>query len=662
MRLLEYLDNKVKRYLTDGESTCSARYVESKTGGAPLPGWLNRIGLLNIKKNQQPKIDVISNTVKLDDKVETKMDVDVSAEELLNNVKNFYLQHPTYEELSLFQRIFDVINRDPSGFFKLFKIKSVLPISSANGIIIVIETRSKKNIIDNQLLVKIPQNLQISDSITYEWYIGQVINTLRINKWTDNFALVYGLINCNFNSDITDYITNISKLKEKNENTKGWTDRLAIKAKLEIEKAKLDLYIKSKNRLCEGQSPKPHIIYEYLRNIKTNKTETLESYIKRLSNTELDLNEKQNIELNIIKIMIMIMYSLQVAQDHLDFVHYDLHLGNILVIELEKPESITISYNDSNFTFISNVIPYIIDYGRSYVNPKIADKIIGTNMYSDIQLESRSFNSFKKYQDALFKNRYYSRDIINPNGFNEKIFNRIKLLLRLEGVNSELYYCEDKNMFYIAKFDVKMGKKYIMIGNKKFIIVFKKRLNKKEAYVLIGIKRYYLEKYDPSDISDKNYMIEWLSANIYNKDNSVNVNNLTTKIDDQILLKQYDLGIHSNKVNKKYDMFRVCKLVCGKIISIMDDSIKLEYGDMWDKLDDQLSIEYPFYIDRHNVLPSDYHITDYFNITKRNMNKITKKWLKTPKDIADYLQPSIFGSISPSVMQVDSEHSFQIAK
>ena len=132
-------------------------------------------------------------------------------------------------------------------------------------------------------------------------------------------------------------------------------------------------------------------------------------------------------------------------------------------------------------------------------------------------------------------------------------------------------------------------------------------------------------------------MIEWLSANIYNKDNSVNVNNLTTKIDDQILLKQYDLGIHSNKVNKKYDMFRVCKLVCGKIISIMDDSIKLEYGDMWDKLDDQLSIEYPFYIDRHNVLPSDYHITDYFNITKRNMNKITKKWLKTPKDIADYM-------------------------
>lgn len=658
MRLLEYLNTKLKRYLEPIGSgretevfqpTGSASY---QMGGALLSDWLNNIGLLNLKKNKQPIL--IRNTVKLNDKMEMDVDVDVSVEELLNDVKHFYLQHPTYEELSLFQRIFDVINRDPSGFFKLFKIKSVLPISSANGIIMVIETRSKKNIIDNQLLVKIPQNVKTSDSITYEWYIGQVMNTLRINKWSDNFALVYGLVNCNFNLDITDYITNISKFKKKYERTKGW----AIKTKLEIEKAKLDIYIKSKNRLCEGQSPKPHIIYEYLRNIKTNKTETLDSYIKRLYNPELDFNEKQKIELNIIKIMIMIMYSLQVAQDNLDFVHYDLHLGNILIVELEKQETIAISYNDTNFNIMSSVIPYIIDYGRSYVNPKVADKIIGSNVYSDIKLESRSFNSFKKYQNALFETQYYWNTVINPKGFNEKIFEKINLLLRLEGVNSELYYCEDKNMFYVAKF--KRGKKYIMIGGKKFIIFLKKKLNTKLEYVLIGEKRYYLEKYDQSDISDKNYMIEWLSANIYNKDRPVHVNNLTT-IDDQVLLNQYDIGVHSNKENKKYDMFRVCKLVCRQMISMMNDSIKLEYGAMWDKLDDQLSIEYPFYIDGWNVLPSDYHITDFFNITKRNINPITKKWLKTPKDIADYLKPIISGSSSP-VMQLDSEHSFQIAK
>lgn len=661
MRLLEYLDNKVKKY---------------QIGGAPLPGWLNRIGLrdtlLQGNKRIKPtsyenlddrkgnkRIKPTNDVVKLDD----KMDVDVSAEELLNNVKFFYLQHPTYEELSLFQKIFDVISRDPYGFFKLFKIKSVLPISSVNGIIIVIETRSKKNIIDNQLLVKIPQNLQISDSITYEYYIGQVVNTLRINKWSDNFALVYGLINCNFNSDITYYITNIAKLKKLYNEAESWSDRLSIKTKLEIEKAKLDLHIMSKNNLCEGQAPKPHIIYEYLRNVKTNKTETLESYIRRLSNPNLKSN--QDVELNIIKIMIMIMYSLQVAQDHLDFVHYDLHLGNVLVIELEKPETVTITYGDNKFTFMSNVIPHIIDYGRSYVNPKIADKIIGTNLYSDIQLESRSFSSFKAYQNALFKKQYYSGRLTDESmsAFNRKIFRKINSLLTLEGPNCELYYCEDTNMFYIVKNDVKIGK-YTMIDNKKYIIGVETKMNTKVEYILVdGNKRKYIEKYDQSDISDKNYMIEWLSTNIYNKDISINVKDLTKKIGNEVLLNHYDVGVHSNRANKKYDMFRICKLVCKEIISIMHDSIQLQYGDIWDKLDDQLLLEYPFYVDSYNVLPSDYHVTNFFNISKSNVNKITKKWLKTPKDIADYLESSIgLGSISSTVMQLDPEHSFQIAK
>jgi hypothetical protein len=642
MRLLKYLDNKVKRYLTDGERISSSKYL---TDG-------ERISSESTDGENQ------------DDKMQ--MDVDVSTEELLNNVKYFYLQHPTYDQLSLFQRIFDVINRDPYGFFKLFKIKSVLPISSVNGIIIVIETRSKKKIIDNQLLVKIPQNLEKSDSITYEYYIGQVVNTLRINKLTDNFALVYGLINCNFNSTITDYIKNIAKLKYQYENTEGWSDRLSIKTKLEIQKAKLDLYIMSKNHLCEGQSPKPHIIYEYLRNIKTNKSETLESYIKRLSNPDLDITQKQTIELNIIKIMIMIMYSLQVAQDNLDFVHYDLHLGNILVIELENQEAITITYNNKKINFMSNVIAHIIDYGRSYVNPKKADKIINTGVYSDIQLESRTFNSFKAYQNALFGKQYYNGSLTDKDrpSFNRSIFRKIDFLLRLEGPNSELYYCEDTNMFYIAKIDAKTGKKYIIHNNKKYIIeeeISKYLLNTKLEYVLMmpGKKRNYIDKYNPSDISDKNDMISWLSANIYNKDLSIKVDDLTKNIDDEVLLNHYDVGVHSNKANKKYDMFRICKLVCSEMSTY--NSAELQYGDLWDKLDDQLLIEYPFYINTYNVLPSDYHITDFFNISKTNADKTIKKWLKTPKDIADYLQANIKPeSLSPT-MELDPEHAFQIA-
>jgi len=668
MRLLEYLDDKVKRY---------------QDGGGPLPGWLNRINLLNTNKrpiNENMKLmnenmkrrmtenrigllntkrklinEVTNNKVRIDD----NMDVDVSAEELLNNVKNFYLQHPTYEELGLFQKIFDAIGRDPYGFFKLFKIKSVLPISSVNGIIIVIETRSKKNIIDNQLLVKIPQNLQYTDSVTYEWYIGQVVNSLRVNKWSDNFALVYGLINCNFNSEITYYMTNIAKLKKQYGDTEAWSDRLTIKTKLEIEKAKLDLHIMSKNHLCEGDSPKPHIIYEYLRNIKSNKTETLEAYIKRLSNPDLNLEQKKNLELNIVKIMIMLMYSLQVAQDHLDFVHYDLHLGNVLVIELERPETVSITYEDKKFTFMSNAIPYIIDYGRSYVNPKTAGEIIGSSAYSDIQLSSRLFKSFKSYQNALFKKQYYPGGLTDKNRleFNEKIFNKITLLLMREGVGSELYYYGDTNMFYIVKVD-DATRRYIIIDNKKYIVKSDREDLEKVEYILMGGKRKYIEKYDISTKTDKNDMIVWLSTNIYNKDIPANVTQLTKKINGELLLNHYDLGIHSNRANKKYDMFRLCKLVCNEL-----ESIELENSDIWEDLNNQLTVEYPFSIALYNVLPSDYHITDFFNIQRSNMNKVTKKWLKTPRDIADFLESSISAdAISPTAMQVDAEHSFQIAK
>ena len=677
MRLLEYLDDKVKRYHDGGGPVFPVGKV---------PGWLNRINLLNTNKrpinentkliNENTKLmnenmkrrmsenrvgllnklnEVTNKKVRIDD----NMDVDVSAEELLNNVKNFYLQHPTYEELGLFQKIFDAIGRDPYGFFKLFKIKSVLPISSVNGIIIVIETRSKKNIIDNQLLVKIPQNLQYTDSVTYEWYIGQVVNSLRVNKWSDNFALVYGLINCNFNSDITYYMTNIAKLKKQYGDTETWSDRLTIKTKLEIEKAKLDLHIMSKNHLCEGDSPKPHIIYEYLRNIKTNKTETLEAYIKRLSNPDLNLEQKKNIELNIVKIMIMLMYSLQVAQDHLDFVHYDLHLGNVLVIELERPETVSITYEDKKFTFMSNAIPYIIDYGRSYVNPKTAGEIIGSSAYSDTQLSSRIFKSFKSYQSALFKNQYFPGKLTDKNilEFNEKIFNKITLLLMREGVGSELYYYGDTNMFYIVKED-DATRRYIIIDNKKYIVKTNIEDLEKVEYIVMAGKRKYIEKYDISTKTDKNDMIEWLSTNIYNKDIPANVSQLTKEIKGDVLLNHYDLGIHSNRVNKKYDMFRICKLVCKEL-----KSMELVGKGIWSVLDKQLSVEYPFSIDLYNVLPSDYHITDFFNIQRSNTNKVTKKWLKTPRDIADFLESSISsGSISPTAMQVDAEHSFQIAK
>jgi hypothetical protein len=81
---------------------------------------------------------------------------------------------------------------------------------------------------------------------------------------------------------------------------------------------------------------------------------------------------------------------------------------------------------------------------------------------------------------------------------------------------------------------------------------------------------------------------------------------------------------------------------------------------VWDKLDDQLRIEYPF---NEYFLSSDYHVTDFFNISQSNKNAYTQTWLKTPKDIAEYLKMRINTELpSENMMELDPEHSFQIAQ
>ena len=104
MKLLEYLDNKIKKY---------------QTGGAALYG--KRV--LEVDNTNMRDSVKIGDAMDIDLSAADLSTADLSAADLVNNVKNFYLQHPTYDELNLFQKIFDVINRDPLGFFKLFRIK-----------------------------------------------------------------------------------------------------------------------------------------------------------------------------------------------------------------------------------------------------------------------------------------------------------------------------------------------------------------------------------------------------------------------------------------------------------------------------------------------------------------------------------------------------------
>jgi hypothetical protein len=580
--------------------------------------------------------------------------------------EKFYLQHPSAAEIDTFKRIFCSIQTNPSNFARLFKIMEVLPISSANGVVIVVETKSKKPIIDNQLLVKIPQAIT-SDSVTYEYYVGEVLNTLRINRLTDNFALVYGLISCGFNTAITDYLRDIDK-----------TQNIP-----RIEQINNDLknFIQTENNsdLCDNKFPnKPHIIYEYIRNVTTSKTQTFDKYMSRLSDRKLKKKERNEIEMNIINLTIMIMYSLQVAQDNFDFTHYDLHTNNILVIELTNPEPVKIMYRGKNLKIMTNVIPHIIDYGRAYVNPQRAQEIINKTEYYDIQLHEQnekvkeyqikhptkklepqkySFLTFQSYQNELFKNKKFfnekDKDITLDKilQFRNNIFKKIDEILKREG-GSELLYSEKFNKFFILQ-------QYTMIDKIRYDI---KNDDNNEYYIIdnnnqINLKKFYIE-----NITNRNAMIEWMSNNIYNR--NVDKTDLTIMQDGNLFIKKSDAGIHSDRPNKKYDMFKLSKKICNKMTIINNNlKSKLKYINIWSDLDKQLDLEYPFFDNTYMNLPCDYHVTDFFAISDANINKFTGTYIKEPKNVAEYLVEYLgdnIRSIFPPTDIMDIEHVFQI--
>ena len=607
MRLIDYLENKISKF---------------QKGGS-----IDDLGFLSKFKTSKKVLS----------------DNELNDRNVLTDVKRFYLQHPSRQELVSFLNVFKIINKDPLGFFKLFRIKEVLPISSANGVIMVIETKSKKEIVDNQLLIKIPQTAY-SDSVTYEYYIGQVLNELRIDKLTDNFALVYGLISCGFNKTITEHLKVISDIKNQmdNPNRKGL---------LAIENKKLKEYVDKNSDLCVPGPSLPHIIYEYIRNIKTNKTETLNDYILKLNDPKLSTSDKKEIELNIIYLTMMIMYSLQVAHDQFDFTHYDLHTNNILVIELPKPEPVNITYKGKSFTIMTNVIPHIIDYGRAHVNPKSVDEITGKSGYYDVQLENlgkkSKFPNFKSYQDELYKTINFS----SSNGIDEinnKMFGIFDEILR-DG--SELYFSTTLNKFLIVKLNAKIGK-YINDDVNTYIV------NKDTGgeFVLYNNKRVYIVKYDYKNV-DRNRFVKWISDNIYNKDLQY-IKDLVILKDKKLFLNRYDMGIHPNKPNKKYDMFRLCKIIHETLSYI--SGFELEYYHIWDNLDTQLDIEYPFQTP-DSVLPSDYHLTDILVVSSEYKNDFLQKYIKEPKDISEYFLA--FDSITKhlgKIEKIKDEQVFQI--
>lgn len=294
------------------------------------------------------------------------------------------------------------------------------------------------NNINNNIIVKIPQNEKNKNKLLCEYMIGlKTINKIR--QKIPTFMFTYGSVECPINDNI--------KIDDKN--------------------YKLKCDIKDNNRL--------YIFDEYI-NGKTLK--------------ELFENNLMNFE-DFLIIYTQVLLSLELAQTEHSFTHYDLHRKNVMVKDVEN-YTYKIIIENSVYEFKNiNKLPVIIDFGNSssIINDKTIgkyskiDKFIfpfllnGVDMYKLLLWSVHSAkNSLKKDIKKLFKFYYDNgvdiydiynnsdsniRDAINTYGskifLNDKIiqltpldfFNWLKNDEKYSNIINKYVNIYDKN-FYIS--------------------------------------------------------------------------------------------------------------------------------------------------------------------------------------------------------------------
>ena len=190
-------------------------------------------------------------------------------------------------------------------------IKSIIGEPSAVGIAMIADLSGSKDL----FVVKVPKSTFANDDLIHEWFVG-TYGTNKLRKYIPNFAYVYGGFTCS--SPVLDQRNVITYCNSHN--------------KLEVN------YV-----IYENISPSISLMDYSLKN-SLNFTDWLSYYLQ-------------------------ILFALKIAQDLIDFTHYDLHLGNVLLRDISLGSSFHIPYNYKNKIFYvkTNRVATMIDYGSSHI-------------------------------------------------------------------------------------------------------------------------------------------------------------------------------------------------------------------------------------------------------------------------------------------------------
>ena len=107
-----------------------------------------------------------------------------------------------------------------------------------------------------------------------------------------------------------------------------------------------------------------------------------------------DFVEKTNSESMWLSILLQILVALQVAQDYIEFTHYDLHSSNFIIRKIESKYPVIMQVEMKSGKKINiptfNYIPVIIDFGRAHIKLDTKKKYLANEI---------SFNNHFTYAD-----------------------------------------------------------------------------------------------------------------------------------------------------------------------------------------------------------------------------------------------------------------------
>lgn len=426
------------------------------------------------------------------------------------------------EQIKIFCKMFSDIFKDHIQYINnLFIVEDVFPQNSVNGKAFVINTKEKEvdmTLKDKLLVVKVALTSR-SDSLSYEYYIGRFLNILRFMGITDVFALMYGRFICEFNIDKAG-------------------DKLC-------------------NKIREDDKKKIHIITEYVRNVNTGKSLSLYDFIKMRYKINGSRDDVYNylVETNVIirNIMKMVLVSLQRAQDMMSFTHYDLHLGNILIVEHENARK----YNTGADYFPAvKHMPHIIDYGRCYIDTsKVLDEYKLLYDKTDIiyvdDNENR-YTSFMKMQSSIYGNRKFSSN--DYESVEVMVQNYIYEKMKVEMMTDD-----------IEKYREEVYKKYVGVRKRVINEEEKKKFFKNPSALKYGV---------PRDI--------------------------------------YELVVTTpTRPNYQHDMFKVVTSICNEIINeikviyeknILNEEDCINLVTEWVDIKALLEDEFPIYLEKYTLI------------------------------------------------------------